>query len=92
MAHGGVTFTTHWDGKQWTQVSSLHLGDLSQLSSVVAFSTNDVWAAGFYTGAGLIGFTLMMHWDGNTWSVVDSPTPPGPDGTGSLLQDEQAQQ
>lgn len=87
VAHGGVTFTTHWDGKQWTQVSSPHLGDLSQLSSVVAFSPHDIWAAGFYTGAGLTGLTLVMHWDGHSWSVVDSPTPPGPDGTGSLLQD-----
>ena len=42
------TLTEHWDGTAWTIVSSPNLGSGNNyLQGVVAFSANDVWAAGY---------------------------------------------
>lgn len=69
------TLIEHWDGSQWSVVSSLNLGPkTNELYSVAAISTNDVWAVGFYspnrTTSGLI-----EHWDGTQWSVVSAQKP-----------------
>jgi len=71
----------HWDGKQWSTVSSPNPG-LRQnlLSGVAAVSTDDVWAVGSYRNSQKDGTwgslqTLTMHWDGGEWNVVPSPNP-----------------
>jgi len=53
----------HWDGTQWSVVSSPDPGVDSQLNGVVALSANNVWAVG----------SLIEHWDGTQWSIVSSP-------------------
>ena len=59
------TLTEHWDGTQWSVVSSPNVGSsYNTLSSVTAFATNDVWAAGAGNGG------LVEHWDGSQWSIV----------------------
>ena len=66
------TLILHWDGATWNVVPSPSPGAEDYLRGVVAVSTNDVWAVGFYsTGSG--SQTLTLHWDGMTWSVVPSP-------------------
>ncbi len=62
-------------------------GSSSDLSAVVALSRSDVWAVGGYTErrAGGARF-LAEHWDGTKWSIINSPTPPGYDGSGSVFQ------
>lgn len=71
------TLTEHWNGSKWSVVSSPNVGPYPNfLSSVVAVSTNDVWAVGdTYTG-NTFPFPqqpLIEHWDGSAWTVVASP-------------------
>ena len=62
----------------------------TELSAVVAFGPNDVWAAGHwvtqdYVGVGLAKIvTLILHWDGTGWRVVPSPNDPAST-SGSML-------
>lgn len=67
------TFIEHWNGTNWSVVSSPNVSPSENtLRKVIAISTNDVWAAGAYSGQ--TGFqTLVEHWDGSDWSVVSSP-------------------
>jgi hypothetical protein len=67
------TFAIHWDGSQWTRVSTPTVGGYSFLLEVTAVSPTDVWAVGWDSGpsAGLI-----EHWDGNQWSIVPAPNSP----------------
>ena len=71
------TLVEHWDGKLWRIVPSPdsvdpHPGGI--LDSVVALSTNDVWAAGFYTDTTINAVkTLIEHWNGKVWSIVSTP-------------------
>ncbi len=62
----------HWDGTTWS-VSGTRASPSppagTNLNSVVALASDDVWAVGgAENGAG--GFTVAMHWDGSTWSNV----------------------
>ncbi|HYP39427.1 MAG TPA: S-layer homology domain-containing protein [Chloroflexia bacterium] len=69
---GGSTFTLHWDGTSWSQVSSPTTGQFSRLNAVSGTSSTDVWAAGSaFTGGGFQAFTL--HWDGQVWTLVNTP-------------------
>ncbi len=70
------TLTEHWDGSEWSVVSSPSpgSGDFIFLNGVSAVSSNDVWAVGNYdntTEDPMV--TLIEHWNGNQWSVVPSP-------------------
>jgi hypothetical protein len=69
-----LTLVTHWDGSQWTQISSPSPATSSNyLNGVAAVSANDVWAVGYQkSGTGPIQ-TLTQHWDGSAWSTVASP-------------------
>lgn len=69
------TLIEHWDGSQWSVVSSPNLGPkTNELYSVAAISTNDVWAVGFYApNRSTLG--LIEHWDGTQWSVVSAQKP-----------------
>ena len=78
---GGIyqTLTLHWNGVQWSIVSSPNLGSgHNQLDGVAVIAANDAWAVGF-TGSYPGPFqTLALHWNGVQWSVV--PTPNSPNG------------
>lgn len=70
---GHQVLVIHWDGAQWSVVSTPALTGSPDLKGVAAVSANDVWAVG-YNG---VGHALTMHWDGALWSVVSSPGPVG---------------
>lgn len=65
----------HWNGKNWSVVSSPAPGQLSILASVGAVSANDIWAVGFYYDTAGNSQTLIVHWNGTSWKVVSSPSP-----------------
>ena len=48
---GSQTLLMHWDGKAWTVVPSPNPTQNSSLTSVIALSPNELWAAGASTGA-----------------------------------------
>lgn len=73
---GSKTFQTlieQWNGTAWSVIPSPNPGTSSALYSVVALSSNNVWAAGNDSSSGLAK-TLIEHWDGSSWSVVNSPS------------------
>jgi hypothetical protein len=70
------TLTMHWDGTQWTIVSSPNAGSLANdLRGVTATGPNDVWAVGFYFGNDNHDKTLAMHWNGTQWTIFTTPDP-----------------
>lgn len=81
------TLTMHWDGTQWSQIPSPNVPTPSGsfysqwLDAVVAISSNDVWAVGYYR-VGNTEHPLVEHWNGSQWSIV--PAPDGPTGDGWL--------
>jgi hypothetical protein len=63
---GPVGLIEHWDGKNWTAVTSPDLGnDFNGFNAVAARSPTDVWAVGSNNAN-----PLIEHWDGTTWTVV----------------------
>ena len=64
----------HWDGTQWSIVSTPPLAQGGLFQGVTAIQENDVWAVGVDISTG----PLAEHWDGTQGSVI--PTP----GTGEL--------
>src|SRR5205823_5162106 len=69
---GTSTLILHWDGTNWSTVSSPNPATYSGLYAVAAVSAADVWAVGYYYSNGG-QFTLTEHWDGTSWQVVPSP-------------------
>ncbi len=68
----------HWDGHAWSIVRSPNLGTGDNfLSTVLAFSPTDIWAAGqaFAPGQQHTTMVLIEHWDGHAWSIVNAPNP-----------------
>jgi hypothetical protein len=64
----------HWDGTKWSVVATPKLPfNNNALNGVVAFASNNVYAAGFQTASNGATLTLIEHWDGTSWSVVSSP-------------------
>jgi hypothetical protein len=62
-------FFEHYDGSQWTFVSSgTPLSGESCIYGVSGDASNDVWAVG-QQGV----YTLIEHWDGSQWQIVPSP-------------------
>lgn len=80
-----VTLTEHWNGTEWTVVSSPNPQGVqaSGLSAADASTSGDVWAAGNSTTSAGRTKTLVEHWNGTEWSLVPSPNPQG--GGGSTL-------
>ena len=80
--HGENAVTEHWNGSAWSIVpapnGSTNPNGLtaSQLVSVAAVSSNNVWAVGwtstFFNFNSFQG-TLIEHWDGSQWTVIPSP-------------------
>src|SRR5258706_9680189 len=70
-----LTLIEHWNGTQWTNISSPNKGTFENvLFGVAAVSTNDVWAVGSTTnGSTYLTQTLIEHWNGTKWSIVSSP-------------------
>jgi hypothetical protein len=82
LQNDSVPLTMHWDGSSWKVIQTpIQPEDYasepyarSQLLSVTAISTNDVWAVGSYNG---FGSPLTIHWNGIAWSIVDPGTADG---------------
>ena len=68
-----ATLIEHWDGNQWSVVSSPNPGaERNDLFGVTAVASNDIWAVGEQLGATGTFQTLTEHWNGTTWSVISS--------------------
>ena len=74
------TLIEHWNGTQWSRVSSPNVPKIGNfLLSVSASATNNVWAVGYLVSNQQ---TLTERWDGTKWSLV-----PGiPAHSGSYVQ------
>jgi hypothetical protein len=79
--------TEHWDGSAWSTVPAPNGSTApdgkaaSQLVSVAAVSSNNVWAVG-WTNTTVGGFhsfqgTLIENWDGLQWMQIPSPNGDG---------------
>src|SRR5207244_6914887 len=69
--------TMHWDGNNWAVIPSPNPAGSydSELYSVDALASNDVWATGRWYGNTDSISTLAMYWDGMEWSIVSTPNP-----------------
>jgi hypothetical protein len=79
------TLIEHWDGTQWSVVSSPNPGTAdNELLGMTAFSSSNVWAVGRWSNSSGLSTVpaLIEHWDGVQWSVV---TPPGTGGDDELF-------
>jgi plastocyanin len=71
------SLTLHWDGVQWTNVTSPNPAtDNNVLRDVSGSSSTNIWAVGYRSNGAR---TLAMRWDGQAWDIVASPNP-GPGG------------
>ncbi|HEY4228680.1 MAG TPA: hypothetical protein VGO79_00840 [Thermoanaerobaculia bacterium] len=62
----------HWDGVQWTDMSTADVGSGGWLTGIDVLAPDDVWAVGF----DIVDFTqvnLIKHWDGQHWTNVEAP-------------------
>jgi hypothetical protein len=67
----------HWNGTQWSAIPAAKpSGSTTALEAVVALASNDVWAVGSLSAAG-VSQPLIERWDGTAWKVVGSPALPG---------------
>jgi hypothetical protein len=65
------TLAEHWDGTDWTVISTPNVGGLSDaFDDDSAVSSSDAWAVGSTD----YHEPLIEHWDGISWSVVPTPT------------------
>lgn len=69
------TLTIHWNGSQWSLVSSPNPGNYFRaLYGVSALAPNDVWAVGSYSAnLGETYLPLFLHWNGTQWLHVPGP-------------------
>lgn len=74
---GPRTLIEHWNGTRWKVVPSPNpaVGQFATdtLGGVVAISSRNAWAFGFYEKPTTSFRTLVEHWNGSSWSVVPSP-------------------
>ncbi len=74
--YGSQALIVHWNGSQWNLVPSPTNVTGTALNSVIALSTNNVWAVGLHDSQDFKNsYSLVEHWDGSRWSVVPSPNP-----------------
>ena len=72
----------HWNGTQWSIVSSPNVMALNILNGVSAVSAKDVWTVGYTMDvSGTTIQTLMEQWNGSTWKIVPGPNPSGENNT-----------
>ncbi|HLJ33213.1 MAG TPA: hypothetical protein VKU38_06160 [Ktedonobacteraceae bacterium] len=74
---GGVyTLIEHWDGSQWSIISSPNPSpDENYLYGVAAISSKEVWAVGKYASPNVGAPTLIEKWNGKKWRQVLGPSP-----------------
>lgn len=70
------TLTEHWNGTQWSVVSSPDPNLLdTTLSGVTALASNNVWAVGSYKDRTTkVVQEFILHWNGTKWLKVAPPT------------------
>jgi hypothetical protein len=71
---GYNTTTLHWNGSTWSVVPSPNPGAWNFLYGVVARSSTNAWAVGYYLDASSNYQTMALHWNGTTWTQVSSPS------------------
>jgi hypothetical protein len=74
-APNALTLIEHWNGVNWSIVSSPNKNTIEDVLTGVTFNNeNDVWAAGIYA-PNTPGFdqNLAEHWNGKTWAIVPTP-------------------
>jgi hypothetical protein len=64
IAHGLIE---HWTGNAWIQVQGAEMKEASNLISVSANSSGDVWILGYLVANGA---PFAEHWDGAKWSIT----------------------
>ena len=70
------TLAEHWDGTSWSivQTPGIRGSEPLFLPSVVALSSNNVWAVGeFFQTRFSRSRTLTEQWNGTSWVLVQSP-------------------
>jgi hypothetical protein len=68
------TLIEQWNGRKWSVVSSPNIDHFNTLNSVIAISSNNIWAVGNSSSApNATHHTLILHYDGSSWRVVSSP-------------------
>jgi hypothetical protein len=70
-----ATLIEHWNGTQWSVVTSPNPGQVNLLDSVGVVSDRNIWAVGQSLAAS--GQVLISHWNGSSWSGATSPNQPG---------------
>jgi len=74
---GIQTLIEHWNGKNWSVVSSSGPGLASNtLNGLVAISAHNIWATGEDTnsvGPSAPFAPLIENWNGSSWSIVPTP-------------------
>lgn len=66
------TLAEHWDGSEWSVVSTPALEGRNALNGVAAISATEAWAVGsLWEGASQ--FPLVEHWDGSEWAIIPVP-------------------
>ena len=69
------TLTEHWNGSQWSIISSANPSSAQNVVvSAAALTTNNVWSVGETGNSDGTAFqTLVEHWNGTRWNVIPSP-------------------
>ena len=70
------TLIQHWDGTQWSIVSSPSPDkQFNELRGIAALSANDIWTVGYRGGTKSETpiETFILHWNGTAWAQVTSP-------------------
>jgi len=77
--NGISTLIEHWDGVQWSIISSPNTSaEQNHLFGVSGVAANDVWAVGSYFDRvnTVTGGPLVEHWNGSSWTLVTADDPP----------------
>jgi hypothetical protein len=70
------TLIEHYDGSNWSIVTTPNPGAANSLQAVAAHSPTDVWAVGSTQQVGFYAVPLVLHYDGVSWSQVPFPVVP----------------
>jgi hypothetical protein len=75
QGQNGQGFIVHWDGTQWSAVTSPIAGNATILLGVTANSSTDVTAVGYVTTSSIQWLPVTEHWNGTRWTVLRTPNP-----------------
>jgi hypothetical protein len=65
-----TTLVEHWNGTEWSIITSPNGVNGGALTSVAAISGNNAYAVGHTGSPGPGQGNLIEHWDGTSWSIV----------------------